>query len=39
MPFRKHGRITVTNEGSKEVSDYYWNIDWVKLPSLEHFHK
>jgi hypothetical protein len=34
MPFRKHGRITVTNEGSKEVSDYYWNIDWVRLPSL-----
>jgi hypothetical protein len=34
MPFRKHGRITVTNEGSKEVSDYYWNIDWVKLPTL-----
>lgn len=34
MPFRKHGRITVTNEGSKEVTDYYWNIDWVRLPSL-----
>jgi hypothetical protein len=34
MPFGQHGRITVTNEGSKEVSDYYWNIDWVKLPSL-----
>jgi hypothetical protein len=34
MPFRQHGRITVTNEGSKEVSDYYWNIDWVKAPAL-----
>ncbi len=34
MPFRTRGRITVTNEGSKEISDYYWNIDWVKLPSL-----
>jgi hypothetical protein len=34
MPFSKHGRITVTNEGSKEISDYYWNIDWVRLPSL-----
>jgi len=34
MPFRRHGRITVTNEGSKEVSDYYWNIDWLKLPSV-----
>jgi hypothetical protein len=34
MPFAKHGRITVTNEGSKAITDYYWNIDWVKLPSL-----
>ncbi len=34
MPFRKHGRITVTNEGSKDVTDYYWNIDWVRLPAL-----
>ncbi len=42
MPFRKHGRITVTNEGSKDVTDYYWNIDWVKLsalpPSTAYFH-
>jgi len=34
MPFSRHGRITVTNEGNKEISDYYWNIDWVKLPGL-----
>src|SRR5579885_283953 len=34
MPFARQGRITVTNEGSKEVSDYYWNIDWVRRPSL-----
>ncbi len=34
MPFRRHGRITVTNEGGQEITDYYWNIDWVKLPSL-----
>ena len=34
MPFRKHGRITITNEGHKEISDYYWNIDWVKLPEI-----
>ncbi len=34
MPFRKHGRITITNEGSKPITDYYWNIDWVKLPSV-----
>ena len=24
----------VTDEGSQEISDFYWNIDWVKLPSL-----
>ena len=34
MPFARHGRITVTNEGDKEITDYYWNIDWVKLRSL-----
>jgi len=34
MPFRKHGLITITNEGSKPITDYYWNIDWVKRPSL-----
>jgi hypothetical protein len=35
MPFEKHGRITITNDGEKEISDYYWNIDWVKKPSIE----
>jgi D-arabinan exo alpha-(1,3)/(1,5)-arabinofuranosidase (non-reducing end) len=34
MPFGRHGRITVSNEGTQEISDFYWNIDWVKLPSL-----
>ena len=34
MPFSKHGRITVTNEGEKDISDYYWNIDWVRMASL-----
>jgi len=34
MPFHFTGRITVTNEGSRDASDFYWNIDWVKLPSL-----
>jgi hypothetical protein len=34
MPFRKHGLITITNEGSKPVTDFYWNIDWVKPPSV-----
>jgi hypothetical protein len=34
MPFRKHGLITVTNQGSKPITDFYWNIDWVKTPAL-----
>jgi hypothetical protein len=28
MPFQKHARITVTNEGSKEVPNFYFNIDY-----------
>ena len=34
MPFARRGRITVTNEGRQEITDFYWNIDWVKLPAL-----
>jgi hypothetical protein len=34
MPFARRGRVTVTNEGSQEITDFYWNIDWVKLPAL-----
>jgi hypothetical protein len=34
MPFARHGAITVTNEGAQEITDFYWNIDWVRLPSL-----
>jgi hypothetical protein len=34
MPFARRGRVTVTNEGSREITDFYWNIDWVKLPGL-----
>jgi hypothetical protein len=34
MPFRRHGLITVTNQGSKPITDFYWNIDWVKTPAL-----
>ena len=30
MPFRKRGRITAVNEGSQEIGDFYWNIDWVR---------
>jgi hypothetical protein len=28
MPFQKHGRITVTNEGSQKVDYFYFNIDY-----------
>jgi hypothetical protein len=28
MPFQKHARITVTNEGSKEVASFYFNVDY-----------
>lgn len=34
MPFARQGRVTVTNEGTQDISDFYWNIDWVKLSSL-----
>jgi hypothetical protein len=30
MPFRKHARITVTNEGQEPIDSLYWNIDWRK---------
>jgi len=28
MPFRRHARITVTNEGEERINSLYWNIDW-----------
>jgi len=28
MPFQKHARITVTNEGKEQVGAIYWNIDY-----------
>jgi len=34
MPFRRSGKITVTNEGEEDITDFYWNIDWVKLPAV-----
>jgi hypothetical protein len=27
MPFQRHARITVTNEGQEQVGDFYFNID------------
>jgi len=43
MPFQKHARITVTNEGSQKTDAFYFNIDYRKynksLPSdLLYFH-
>jgi len=34
MPFRKSCRITVTNEGSRRVSMFYYQVDWQKHDSL-----
>lgn len=34
MPFRKKAKITMTNEGEKEVASCYFYIDWVKLDKL-----
>ena len=43
MPFQKHARITVTNEGSRKVDAFYFNIDYraysKALPAdLLYFH-
>jgi hypothetical protein len=32
MPFQKHARITLTNEGSKDVPAFYFNIDYRAYP-------
>ncbi len=34
MPFRKAARITITNEGSRNMDAFYFNIDWQKHRSL-----
>jgi hypothetical protein len=34
MPFRKAARITITNEGSRAIDAFYFNIDWQKHRSL-----
>jgi len=34
MPFRKKARITVTNEGEKNIGAFYYNIDWQKRESI-----
>jgi hypothetical protein len=34
MPFRKSARITITNEGARNIDAFYYNIDWQKHRSL-----
>lgn len=34
MPFRRHARITVTNEGAKRVRSFYYQIDYTRVDSL-----
>ncbi len=34
MPFRRSGRLTVTNEGKQAVNAFYVNIDYLLVPSL-----
>jgi len=34
MPFRKSCRITVTDEGSRPVTMFYYHVDWQRHPSL-----
>lgn len=43
MPFGKHARITITNEGSQKVDSLYFNIDYQKCgqslpPDTMYFH-
>jgi len=32
MPFARHARITVTNEGAQPINSLYFNIDWRSQP-------
>ncbi|NLN91079.1 MAG: DUF2961 domain-containing protein [candidate division WS1 bacterium] len=33
MPFDSRARITITNEGEREVRKFYWQIDWQPMVS------
>ena len=35
MPFKKHARLTITNEADKDIRAFYWNIDWQKHESTD----
>ena len=34
MPFKKSAKITITNEGTRAIDAFYYNIDWEKHKSL-----
>lgn len=34
MPFRKHARVTVTNEGKRGVGLFYYQVDWRKQDKI-----
>ena len=34
MPYRKSARITITNEGERDIGSFYSNIDFMTVPSL-----
>ena len=34
MPFARHLRLTITNEGRRRISNLYFHVDWKKVPSL-----
>ncbi|MBS1856811.1 MAG: DUF2961 domain-containing protein [Acidobacteria bacterium] len=34
MPFKRHCRITITNEGRRRVANLYYHVDWEKRPQL-----
>src|SRR5262245_37790701 len=34
MPFARHVRVTITNEGRRRISNLYFHIDWKKLRAL-----
>ncbi len=34
MPFRRHARITVTNEGAKNARSFYYQVDYTEVDAL-----
>jgi hypothetical protein len=34
MPFYRHARITVTNDGTRNVRAFYYQVDYTSVPSL-----